>query len=234
MSAGGGRGPLPAAVLLDQDGTIVNTEPVWMAAETAIVEEHGGTWSHELGLQMVGNPLLVSASIMIEQAHLPMTPEEVVAELLEHVRRSLQEQGVPWLPGIPAFLGRLHDAGIPVALVTSSYRRVVEVVAARAPHGGFATVVAGDDVSEPKPAPEPYLVAARRLGVDIADCLVVEDSPSGITAGLAAGATVVGIPCVLPVEPRPGLNRVNSPDELDLATMRGMMAGEVVDTVGSR
>lgn len=223
----------PAAVLFDQDGTVADTEPVWMASETAIVERHGGTWSHELGLQMVGNPLLVSARIMIEQAHLPMTPDEVVTELLELVRQSLQEHGVPWLPGIPELFGRLRGAGIPYALVTSSYWRVVEVVAELAPHGGFDAVVAGDDVARAKPAPDAYLLAAEKLGVNVHDCLVVEDSPSGITAGLASGAHVVGIPCVLPVDPRPGLSRLNSVSELDDAMVSRIMSGEVVDTVAA-
>lgn len=205
-----------------------------MAAETVIVERHGSSWSHELGLQMVGNPLVVSAGIMIEQAHLPMTPDEVVGELLELVRQSLQDHGVPWLPGIPEFFGHLRAEGIPFALVTSSYWRVVEVVAELAPHGGFDAVVAGDDVERAKPAPDAYLLGAEKLGVDIRDCLVIEDSPSGITAGLASGARVLGIPCVLPVEARPGLSRLNSVSELDEETIARIMSGEVVDTVGTR
>ena len=225
---------VPAAVLLDQDGTVADTEPVWMAAETALVERHGGTWTHELGLQMVGKPLMVSAATMVETLHLPMTPGEVVAELLEYVRSSLRENGVRWLPAIPDFLGRLRAARIPVALVTSSYWTVVEVVADLAPHGGFDTVVAGDDVKMPKPSPEAYLTAAHRLGVDIHDCLVVEDSPSGIAAGLASGARVVGIPCVVKVEAHEGLSRLNSVAELDAPMMSRIMGGEVVDTLTHR
>lgn len=225
---------MPAAVLFDQDGTVVDTEPLWMAAESAVVGRHGGTWTTERGLQMVGKPLLESAAIMIEQVPLPMTPGQVVAELLDHVRTALREDGVPWMPAFPDYLLQLREAGVPVALVTSSYRAVVEVVAELAPHGGFDTVVAGDDVTAPKPAPEAYLRAALRLGVDIRDCLVIEDSPSGIEAGLASGARVVGIPCMLPVVPREGLSRVGSLAELDAATMGRIMAGEVVDTVGPR
>lgn len=229
----GGTTSLPAAVLFDQDGTVADTEPLWMAAETALVERHGGTWSHELGLLMVGNPLLVSAAIIIEKAHLPMTPQEVVDELVERMRDSLSVQGVPWRPGIPELLGHLHSRGVPTALVTSSYRRLVEVVARNAPHGGFDVVVAGDDVEHAKPAPDAYLLAAQELGVDIRDCLVLEDSPSGIVAGLASGAHVVGIPCVLPVEARPGLSRLGSVSELDDAMVARIMSGKVVDTVGT-
>ncbi len=231
-----GRLPAPAAVLFDQDGTVADTEPIWMASETDLMERHGARWSTELGTQMVGQPLLRSAGILIEHADLPMTPEEVVDDMLSFVGAAIRRDGVPWLPGIPELLGRLHARGVPTALVTSTYAVVSrEVVAASSslPGGGFDLLVAGDDVVRAKPAPDAYLLAAQRLGVDIAQCLVLEDSASGIASALAAGAHVVAIPCVLPVEPREGLSILPSADALDDAMIARILSGEVVDGRGA-
>ncbi len=224
-------GGLPEAVLLDQDGTVADTEPIWMSSETNLVNEHGRTWTREMGMQLVGNPLAVSARVLIDEGGLDMSVQEIVDDLLGRVSRRLHDGGVPWIDGMPDFFARLRTLAIPFALVTSSWKVVATEVATQAPHGGFDAVVAGDQVAHPKPAPDAYLLAARELNVCIARCLVIEDSPAGIAAGLASGARVVGIPSVVPIEPRPGLSRLRSVRELDAPTMRRIMAGAVLDTV---
>ncbi len=205
-----------------------------MAAEAELMERHGASWSMDLGMMMVGQPLIRSAQILIDRGGLPITPEQGVDAMLDAVGAAIHRDGVPWLPGIPELIARMRGADVPCALVTSTYARVSrEVVdaAGRLPGGGFDLLVAGDDVEHPKPAPDPYLVAARRLGIDIADCLVLEDSTAGVDSGLAAGAHVVAIPCILPVAARPGLSRVASAEELDEDTVARIMAGETVDTL---
>jgi len=229
-----GRLRHPAAVLFDQDGTVADTEPIWMAAEAELMERHGSSWSTELGATVVGLPLIRSAQILIDRGGLAVTPEQAVETMLDVVGATIRRDGVPWLPGIRELIIRMRGAGVPCALVTSTYARVsqeVMDVAGRLPGGGFDLLVAGDDVEHPKPAPDPYLLAAHRLGVDIADCLVLEDSPSGIDSALAAGAHVVAIPCILPVAPRPGLSRMASAEELDETAVARIMTGGTVDTV---
>nr|WP_259461105.1 MULTISPECIES: HAD family phosphatase [unclassified Microbacterium] len=189
----------PRAVLWDMDGTLVDTEPYWMAAETALVESYGGSWSHEDALQLVGNGLIDSA-IILQNAGVAMDPEAIVAHLTDVVQEFLRTRGVPFRPGARELLAELRDAGIPTGLVTMSLRRMALNVVDLIDFEAFDIVVAGDDVSNPKPHPEPYLQAAALLDVDIADVVVIEDSPTGLRAGLASGAVTVGVPHIVSLD----------------------------------
>ena len=181
------------------DGTLVDTEPYWMATETALVESFGGTWSHEQALQLVGNGLLQSAE-QLRAAGVDMEPEAIVAKLTDDVRTALATQGVPFRPGAKELLRDLHAAGIRTALVTMSLRRMALSVVDLIEFDAFEYVVAGDDVENPKPNPDPYLKAAELLGVDIADALVIEDSGTGLRSGVASGAVTLGVPHMIPLD----------------------------------
>ncbi|WP_298460065.1 HAD family phosphatase [uncultured Cellulomonas sp.] len=221
--------PAPPAVLWDMDGTLVNTEPYWMAAETELVGAHGGTWSYEQGLAMVGQPLPVSGQILRDHG-VDLPVEEIVDFLIGRVVEQVTRH-VPWQPGAREVLEALAAAGVPCALVTMSYRRLAEPFVAAAPAGVFRTVVVGDEVTHGKPHPEAYLTAAARLGVDPTRCVAVEDSPSGIGSALAAGARTIGVEVMLPIAPAPGLSRVSSLTELDLASLARVAGGDVLDLI---
>lgn len=218
---------LPKAVLLDMDGTLVDTEPYWIEAERELTAEHGVPWTHEDALRLVGQQLIVSAG-MLHAAGVPLQPADIVDRLIARVRARLADD-VPWRPGVLPLLAELTAAGVPCAIVTMSYRNLAEAVAAGAPEGTFATIVAGDEVTRGKPDPEPYVTAAQRLGVAPADCVAVEDSPVGITSALASGAHTLGVEAVVPVEARPGLSRLRSLDGVDLGFIARLASGEVVD-----
>ena len=141
--------------------------------------------------------------------------------------RSTAPAGIPWQPGAERVLADLRAAGVPMALVTSSYRILAEPFAAAA--GLFDVVVSGDEVTRAKPDPEPYVTAARLLGVDIADCVAVEDSRAGIASAVASGAHAVAIEVMQPVAPQPGLSRITSLHDLTLATLARIARGEVLD-----
>jgi HAD superfamily hydrolase (TIGR01509 family) len=181
------------------DGTLVDTEPYWMAAETSLVESFGGSWTHEDALQLVGSGLIDSA-IILQNAGVAMAPEAIVSHLTDVVQESLRSQGVPFRPGARELLAELRDAGIPTGLVTMSLRRMALNVVDLIDFEAFDIVVAGDDVDNPKPHPEPYLQAAALLDVDIADVVVIEDSPTGVRAGLASGAVTLGVPHIVSLD----------------------------------
>ncbi|MDH2444637.1 HAD family phosphatase [Amnibacterium sp. CER49] len=188
---------VPAAVLWDLDGTLVDTEPHWMAAETDLVSGFGGTWTHEQALTLVGQDLGASARIL--QRHgVDLPADEIVDRLTSRVIDRL-EHGVTWRPGALALLAELADADVPAALVTMSVRRMADAVVAAMPFPVFSVVVAGDEVLHPKPHPYPYLRAAELLGVAAGACVAIEDSPPGLTSAVAAGTAAVGVPNTVPL-----------------------------------
>lgn len=221
--------PTPAAVLWDMDGTLVDTEPYWMAAEHELVSSFGLSWTADDAARMIGLPLLAAADVL--RAHgVPLPAETIVGRMLGQVVDRVRES-VPWQPGARELLAELAAAGVPSALVTMSYRALTDAVLEGAPDA-FAAVVPGDEVTHGKPHPEPYLTAAARLGVDVRACIALEDSPPGIASALASGARTVGIQHIVPVEPRPGLSRVDSLERLDLGVLVAICGGAVVDLVG--
>ncbi len=194
---------LPAAVFWDMDGTLVDTEPSWFAAETALVEEFGGTWSDEQAKALLGSDLLVAAEKIRRQGPVDLEPEAIVERMLDHVAADLARH-VPWRPGVRELLFELVELGVPCALVTMSWARLAQAIVEALPEGTFAAVVTGDEVRHGKPHPEPYLTAARLLGAEPADCVAVEDSPTGVASATAAGVPTVVVPLVLPVPAGPG------------------------------
>ncbi len=191
---------LPAAVLWDMDGTLVDTEPYWIDAEFALAEKYAGTWSREHSMNLIGFDLLDSGRYIREHMGIDLEPSVIVEELLDRVVEHVALE-VPWRPGAVELLADLNRIGVPCALVTMSYRRFVSPILASLPDDAFATVVTGDAVSQGKPHPEPYLKAARNLGVPPGDCLAIEDSNTGARSAVAAGCTVLVVPNHVPVLP---------------------------------
>ncbi len=191
---------LPEAVLWDMDGTLVETEPYWIESEYELVEEHGGTWSHEHALNLVGNDLLVSGRYIREHSGIAIEPSQIVEELLDKVVERI-ERAVPWRPGAVELLADLRAHGVRCALVTMSYRRFVAPVLRALPEDTFEVVVTGDSVSQGKPHPEPYQKAAAILGVDPSQAVAIEDSNTGARSAEAAGCQVLVVPNHVPVLP---------------------------------
>ncbi|WP_309075015.1 HAD family phosphatase [Paenarthrobacter sp.] len=199
--------PLLKAVLWDMDGTLVDTEPYWIAAERALVESHGGTWSHQQAMQLVGQSLLHSAAVL-QAAGVRLEAREIVDTLSSQVIQQVRKE-VPWRPGARELLDELHLAGIRCALVTMSEGPLAGVVVDSLPKPYFEFMVTGDTVTNGKPHPEAYLTAVERLSLDdpsvtIDHCVALEDSIPGATAAIASGVVTVGIPhqVPLPEDPR--------------------------------
>jgi HAD superfamily hydrolase (TIGR01509 family) len=193
------------AVLWDMDGLLVDTEPLWTLAEHELAERCGSVFTPATKASIVGTRLDVAVPLLLAAFDVEPTPERVGQESGWLLRRMVGLFGageLPLRPGVRALLASLAAAGVPQALVSSSYRILVDAVLAHGP-GPFDVTVAGDEVAAGKPDPEPYLTAASALGVDPTSCVVLEDSPAGMAAGLSAGCAVLGVPSLpgLPLPP---------------------------------
>jgi len=204
-----------AAVLFDMDGLLVDSEPLWTVAEIELAGRLGGTWDPGLKTAIVGTRLEVAVPTILRWYGRDAAEDEVAETsrwLLGRMGELLTER-VPLLPGAADLLAAVRAAGIPVALVSSSYRALVDAVLASGV-GPFDLTVAGDEVTDGKPHPAPYLLACARLGVEPQQCVVLEDSPSGVAAGEAAGCAVVAVPSV------PGVSFDDAPRRLVASGLR--------------
>ncbi|MCU1592000.1 MAG: HAD-superfamily hydrolase, subfamily variant 3 [Frankiales bacterium] len=215
------------AVLWDMDGLLVDTEPVWTIAEEELAVRLGGTWSDELKARIAGTRLEASVPTILEWYGVEATPavvSETATWLLDRMVELFRTE-VRVLPGVTELLAALRHAEVPMALVSSSYRVLVDAVLAHG-FGPFAVTVAGDEVSHGKPHPEPYLLACERLGVRPQQCVVLEDSAAGVASGRAAGCAVVAVPSVAGVVIEPARRRLVLPslEQLDVATLRTLVS----------
>ncbi|MGV1008801.1 MAG: HAD family hydrolase [Dermatophilaceae bacterium] len=213
---------LPAAVLWDMDGTVIDSEPYWIAEEHALVESFGGRWSHDHAMALVGQSLPASGRYIAAHSPVTLSPEVVVDRLVDGVSARLRMR-VPWRPGALELLTEVRAAGIPCALVTMSHRRLTDLLESALPQPFFDVVVAGDEVARGKPHPEPYEAAAAALGVDPADCVALEDSETGMRSAVAAGVPTIVVPSVKPVPPLGGSAQV--------ASLRGLAAADLLAVV---
>lgn len=209
------------AALFDMDGLLVDSEPAWTEAERTAFERLGGTWRPEIKAACVGRRLDEMAAELVRLAGSAVPVADVAVRLGAHVAR-LFAAGLPPRPGALELLRSLAAEAVPLALVSSTHRALVETALGSLGARCFQVVVAGDDVARPKPDPEPYLLAARLLGVDSSGCVVLEDSPAGVAAGLAAGCRVVAVPSAVAVTPRPRVTVLASLADVDL---RWLLAG---------
>jgi HAD superfamily hydrolase (TIGR01509 family) len=174
--------------------------------------------------QLVGNSLLDSGAYILNTIGRPdLTPEWVVDWLVSYVVDRVTHQPMPWRPGAIELLTELRAAGVPCALVSASYRILLDAALARLPQGTFQVSVAGDEVTHGKPHPEPYERACRALGVDARHCVVLEDSETGARSGNAAGAVVVAVPNQVPVPAAPRRVHVASMTELDVSALTRLL-----------
>lgn len=190
--------PLPAAVLWDMDGTLIDSEPYWIAEEHALVESYGGVWSDAHAHALVGNALEVSAQYILDHSPVELTVAQVVDRLMHGVMRRMEDH-VPWRPGAFELLEALRTSEVRTALVTMSWRPFTDLLVRLLPRGSFDIVVPGDAVGHGKPHPEPYLTAVGLLGVRRQDCVAIEDSPSGVRSAVAAGVPTIAVPHIVAV-----------------------------------
>jgi HAD superfamily hydrolase (TIGR01509 family) len=222
---------VPAAVLWDMDGTLVDSEKLWDVSLRELTAELGGTLDDATRESLVGSNLAGTMRVLFERAGRAPEPAALAASGRELLRRTavLFRAGLPWRPGAREALAAVRAAGVPMALVTSTERELTEIALDTIGRDFFAVTVCGDEVDgRNKPDPRPYLKAAELLGVPAADCVAVEDSPTGVRSAVAAGATVLAVPCDAAVPP--GERRVLR-DSL-VGVDAGFLAGLLAERVG--
>lgn len=194
---------LPAAVLWDMDGTLIDSEEYWLSSEQALADRYNAKWSHADGMNLVGLSLHESTQIMREQIGIhDMSVDEVIQWLTDEVLRQLRKN-IPWRPGARELLLQLREAKVKTALVTMSFSRMALEVVDAIGFEAFDVVIGGDDVTFGKPHPEPYLKAAELLGELPKHCVAIEDSLNGLASAEAAGTMALGVQHLMHLPPSP-------------------------------
>jgi len=220
----------PAAVFFDMDGLLIDSEPTWFQAEQDMLAGFGYTLGPEHYPHVLGKPIEVSTAYLLELTGHPVTAGQFADGIEEAMVERLRE-GVPMMPGAKDLLLELEAAGMPLALVSASSRRIVDACLPLIGRAHFRGAVSGDDVGRSKPNPDPYLLAAERLGADPALCVVLEDSPTGTAAGHAAGCRVIAVPHAAEVPPRERVTIVDSLCRVDLAFLEGLFEEQAAEAI---
>ena len=189
------------AIFFDMDGLLVDTEPYWLETERELMAEFNVDWKTEDQLFCLGGPMSKVGKYMSDLALGRENPEWFVSQLIERI--AVKFSSISLMPGVGQLLEEVQKNSLPAALVSASPRRLVNAVLESIPNAPFLTTISADDVERGKPHPDPYLKAADLLSVDITRSLVIEDSPTGVTAARASGAWVIAVPHIAPINPAP-------------------------------
>ncbi|KSZ57395.1 HAD family hydrolase [Rhodococcus pyridinivorans KG-16] len=215
------------AVLWDMDGTLLESERLWDIGMHELSLHLGGPMSDETRISTIGGPMDLAVLRTFAGLGLDPTPDEAAAAaawLTDYMGR-LFADGLTWRPGAQAALRTVREAGLGSVLVTNTERALCEVALETLGRAHFDHSVCGDEVPAGKPDPAPYLRAAELLGLDPAQCLAVEDSPTGAAAADAAGCTVLVVPSLVDV---PGSER-----RVFRSTLEGLSAEDLHELYGA-
>jgi mannitol-1-/sugar-/sorbitol-6-/2-deoxyglucose-6-phosphatase len=204
--------PAVAAVVLDMDGLLIDTEPVWRTAESAVFAGLGIPLSESDVLSSTGQPIEELIPIWrrrspdggagVQLASARLTDAEVAGQIIDRVIAHVRASGEP-MPGVSAAIALFERCGLRLAIASSSPRRLIDAVCDRLGLGAIEVRCSAMDEARGKPAPDVYLTAARRLGLAAARCLALEDSPNGVMSATAAGMRCVAVPDpLLAADPR--------------------------------
>ncbi|WP_256380807.1 HAD family phosphatase [Corynebacterium sp. HMSC074A01] len=186
---------LPAAIFWDMDGTLINTEPVWAETTFELSEKLGRRLTPEERKKTEGASFAESLRICARWADYELVPgeEDTLREWMYARMAEKLAHGIELTPGIRPLLSLLEATGVPMFVTTNTERSLADRCIDAIGREFFTDSITGDEVTAPKPAPDMYAEAARRVGADPASCLVAEDSFTGMTAAATAGCRVLGL-----------------------------------------
>ena len=212
------------AVLFDMDGTLVDTEELWWEAVEQVASTRGYALSDADLPDVLGRPVEHVAAL------LRRATGSSLASLAADLHREFASRvsgPIVVRPGAVGLLDRLPSHGIAIGLVSASPRSIVNTVLRALGADRFAVSVTADDTEHTKPAPDPYLLAARVLGVPPAACVAIEDSPAGVRSAESAGCAVLAVPSLTPIPPSPGRAVLDSLEQADVPLLRALARAEL-------
>jgi HAD superfamily hydrolase (TIGR01509 family) len=184
---------LPAAVIFDLDGVLLDSEQRWNAAKRELVRDVGGHWREDAPVVMMGMSSPEWSAYMRDELGVPLAPDAISRDVVRRMEDGYRA-ALPLLPGAEEAV-RALAARWPLGLASSSNREIIDLVLELAPFGdSFAVTVSSEEVARGKPAPDVYLRAAAELAAEPAACVAIEDSANGLRAAAAAGLAVIAVP----------------------------------------
>jgi len=220
---GNGRDPDLQAVLFDMDGTLTDSERLWTIALEQVAQFYGGSLTQATRDAMVGQDMWATIDLLHRELGVEADPTDT-ARMLTDQTLTIFRDGLPFRDGARLLLQQVKAAGLRTALVTATYRDLVDVALDTLGRNMFDVTVPGDEVARNKPDPAPYLRALELLGLTADVCLVIEDSPTGSRSATGAGLGVLVVPSEVAVPPGPGLAFAATLVGVDVPALRAIHA----------
>jgi HAD superfamily hydrolase (TIGR01509 family) len=205
------------------DGLTINSEPQWLEAEIELTAPFGYSWTLQDQAACLGGPLSKVGQYMSDKTGGAKSGSDFHHDIVQLMAGKVSKSA-EFMPGAKELLTELRDAGIALALVSASPRVIVDAALGHVQPLPFKTTISSDDVTQTKPNPEGYIKAATLLGVDIENCLILEDSLTGVTAAQASGAKVIAVPHLVHIETNSQTKVINSLDELNFEKLKKIFA----------
>ena len=207
------------AVFFDMDGLMVDSEPEWFLSEMEVTKPFGYSWLEEDQIACLGGPLSKVGQYMFDKCEQKESPEYFTQTLIDTQVARMRGK-TPTMPGAVELVRELQTHGIKTALVSASPRNIVDAVLDNLGHDLFPFSISADDVKRTKPDPEAYLKAAEMSGSEITNCLIFEDSLTGMKAAVASGAYLIGVPHLVSIEESARVRVIKSLQQLSYSKLQ--------------
>jgi HAD superfamily hydrolase (TIGR01509 family) len=206
------------AVFFDMDGLMVDSEPEWFLSEIEVTKPFGYTWLESDQIACLGGPLSKVGQYMFDKCGQEQSPEFFTQTLID-TQVARMRGNTPTMPGAVKLVRELQSHGVKTALVSASPRNIVDAVLDNLGHDLFPFSISSDDVVKTKPDPEAYLKAADMSESNISNCLVFEDSITGMSAAVASGAYLIAVPHLVSIEESPRVRVIRSLEQLSFSKL---------------